>query len=555
MLREAERLKRIETLTELVNLYEVKRKAGQLRPGEVRKYKDALVELAKWKRIQKGFESIFYFAHTYFSSDPPHDLIRPDVPSAKFHEELCQLLRETAMSVESRRMAVAAPRSHAKSVYNTNIFPVWLVCYKDDIPTDPYWIIVGDDVDSARKQLDIVKMALESNPKIIEDFGNMKGLTWNAYEIVTANGVKIEAAGMNQGIRGTKFGSYRPSVIFDDVETDESCATPERIEKVVQKFDKTFLPLGDPKRSKFILVGTVISYGSLLNQVMTRRGDWRKIKYRAVISFPERMDLWEKWSEIRKDFSHGDTPEESTMIAEQRAYEFYLANKEEMDRGAEVLWPERMSLYDLMKERDTNRHAFLSEYQNDPLDDDIRLFKKIHYYNIEDVDHDDLDFFYALDPSLGKNKRADYSAIVVVGKHRKTGIMYVIEADIRRRSPDRIILDLFEKHRRYRFKNGWVEGVAFQEFLRSEIQRRSAEAGLYIPAEEYKTNNVAKEVRIAGIEPLVTNGYVRFLPTQVELITQLEYFPKHDRRDGPDALAMCVDGIRSRNVPVVYGKL
>lgn len=555
MLRQAERLEKIARLTVIVDLYELKRKSGELRPVEVTKYKAALGELAKWTRIERGFTSIFHFGKTYFSSDPPHDLIRPDTPSAEFHVDLCDLLRETAMSVETRQMAVAAPRSHAKSVWDTNIFPVWLTCYKDDIPTDPYWVIVGDDVDSARKQMDIVKMALESNPKIIEDFGELRGSTWNAYEIITKNGVKFEAAGMSQGIRGTKFGSYRPSVIFDDVETDESCATPERIEKTIQKFDKTFMPLGDPKRSKFILVGTVINYGSLLNQVMTRRGDWRKIKYRAIISFPERMDLWETWSNIRRDFSHGETPEESTTIAEQRAYEFYQANKDEMDRGAEVLWPERMSLYDLMKKRDTNRHAFLSEFQNNPLDEETRLFKKIHYYSIEDVSHDDLDFYYALDPSLGKNKRADFSAIIVIGKHRKTGIMYVIEADIKRRTPDRTILDLFEKHRRYRFKDGWVEGVAFQEFLRTEIQRRSAEAGIYVPANEFRTNNVNKEVRIAGIEPLVTNAYVRFLPTMVEMETQLSYFPKHDRRDGPDALSMVLEGIRSRSSKLTFGKL
>jgi predicted phage terminase large subunit-like protein len=554
-MKQAERLERIEKLTKLVELYRVKRENGELRGGEAAKYREYLVELAKWQRIQRGFESIFYFGKTYFSSDPPHDLIRPDTPSPKFHEELCDLLRNTAMSVETKQMAVAAPRSHAKSVWDTNIFPVWLAVYKDDIPTDPYWIIVGDDVTSASKQLDIVKMAFESNPMIIADFGDLRGPTWNASALITSNGVKFEAAGMTQGIRGTKYGSYRPSVIFDDVETDESAGTPERIEKVIQKFDKTFLPLGDPKRSKFVLVGTIINYGSLLNSVMTKRGDWRKIKYRAILSFPERMDLWERWSEIRRDLTHGETPEESTEVAEQRAHDFYLANKDEMDRGARVLWPERMSLYDLMKKRDTNRLAFLSEFQNEPLDEETRIFKKLHYYNVEDVNHDDLDFFYACDPSVGKNKRADFSAIIVVGRHRRTGIIYVIEADIKRRSPDRIILDLFEKHRRYRFKGGWVEGVAFQAFFRSEVQRRSAEAQIYVPADEFPNKNRDKDVRIAGMEPLITNGYVRMLPTQTELALQLEYFPKHDRKDGPDALSMVLEMLANRTTKVVWGRL
>jgi predicted phage terminase large subunit-like protein len=555
MLKHDDRINRIAELETLVELYEVKRSKGVLKGVEASKYTLSLRELAKWKRIEAGFQSIFVFGKTYFSGNPPHNLIDPRTPSAAFHPELCDLLRQTAMSEHTEQMAVAAPRSHAKSVWDTNIFPVWLTVYKVDIPTDPYWVIVGDDVDSARKQLDIVKMAIESNPAIIEDFGCLRGSTWNATEVVTSNGVKFEAGGMTQGIRGTKYGSYRPSVIFDDVETDESAGTPERIDKVVTKFDKTFMPLGDPQRSKFIFVGTVINYGSLLNQIMTRRGDWRKIKYKAIIRYPDAMHMWEKWAAIRKDFTHGESPEESTQIAEKRAFDFYHENKVEMDAGSEILWPERMDLYALMKKRDTNRLAFLSEFQNDPLDAETRLFKQIHYYNVEDVRHEELDFYYALDPSLGKNKRADFSAIIVVGKHRKTGIMYVIEADIRRRTPDRIILDLFDKHKHYRFKQGWVEGVAFQEFLRTEIQRRSAEAGIYIPADEFRTGNVNKDIRIAGIEPLVTNGYVRFLPSMTELQVQLEYFPKHDRKDGPDALSMVLDGIRSKSRTVVMGTL
>lgn len=554
-MKQSERLARIDALTKLCETYRTAREVGKLRPNEVKKYHDALAELERVRRQERGFQSIFEFGRIYFSSEPPHDLINPDTPSPKFHHELTEMLRETAMKREMDKVAVTAPRSHAKSVWCSNIFLVWVVCYKDDIPSSPYWVLVGDDVDSARKQLDVIKLALSGNEKVKEDFGALVGPVWNAYEIITANGVKLEAAGIAQGIRGTRFGSYRPNVVFDDVETDESCATPERIAKTISKFDRTFLPLGDPKRSKFVLVGTIINYGSLLNQVMRLRGDWRKIKYRAVISFPERMDLWQKWTEIYHSRSDADTPEEATQIAYRKAREFYEANRAEMDQGAKVLWPERIDLYQLMVLRETNRLAFLSEQQNEPLDEDTRLFKLLHYFNADEVDLDQLDYYYACDPSMGKSKRSDFSAIITVGKHRKTGIIYVIDADIKRRSPDEIILTLFKKAQQYRYKDGLIEGVAFQEFFRQEVIKRSAELNLYLPAREFKTDNTMKDVRIAAIEPMLTNGYVRLMPTMTEMIEQLTYFPKHNKRDGPDALAMVLDLVRNKTGAVVMGLL
>lgn len=555
MLKQTERLDRIAALRKLCESYKAARALGRLTPSETRKYFNALNELERWERVEKGFKSIFDFGQIYFSSEPPHDLLNPHTPSPPFHHELTTMLRDCAMKVEMDKIALTAPRSHAKSVWCSNIFLIWVVVYKDDIPSSPYWVLVGDDVDSARKQLDVVKLSLSGNEKLTGDFGNLTGPVWNAYEVITANGVKLEAAGIAQGIRGTRYGSYRPNVIFDDVETDESAGTPERIAKIISKFDRTFLPLGDPKRSKFILIGTIINYGSLLNQVMRLRGDWRKIKYRAVISFPERMDLWQKWSEIYHDRTEGTSPEVATQTSYRKAGEFYQANKTDMDEGAKVLWPERIDLYQLMVLRETNRLAFLSEQQNDPLDEDTRLFKQIHYYSLDDVDWDQLDYFYACDPSMGKNKRSDLSAIVTVGKHRRTGIIYVVDADIKRRSPDEIMLTLFRKAQQYNYKDGCIEGVAFQEYFRREVQRRSAELNIYLPAREFKTENAMKDVRIAAIEPMLTNAYVRLLPTMTELIEELEYFPKHNKRDGPDCLAMVLDLVKNKSGNVVMGLL
>lgn len=117
------------------------------------------------------------------------------------------------------------------------------------------------------------------------------------------------------------------------------------------------------------------------------------------------------------------------------------------------------------------------------------------YYNEHELDFSskDFDFCGAVDPSLGKSKKSDYSAIITIAKHRKTGYMYVIDADIERRHPDRIIKDILEKEiwLRKTFGKGYLkfgcETVQFQWFLKEEIAKASAAAGLHLPIEEIQS--------------------------------------------------------------------
>ena len=68
--------------------------------------------------------------------------------------------------------------------------------------------------------------------------------------------------------------------------------------------------------------------------------------------------------------------------------------------------------------------------------------------------------------------------------------MYVLDADIERRHPDRIITDVLEKERWLRatygrgYKKLGAEVNQFQWFLKEELAKASARAGLYLPIEE-----------------------------------------------------------------------
>lgn len=210
-----------------------------------------------------------------------------------------------------------------------------------------------------------------------------------------------------------------------------------------------------------------------------------------------------------------------------------------MEAGAEVSWPAGRPLYDLMVIRARDGHAaFDSELQNDPLSGDDAPFADAidgHYWTELPPG---LVFYGAVDPSLGRQGASrDPSALLVGGIDRASGVLYVVEAAISKRLPDRIIEDVISLHARYRCAVWAVENVQFQEFLRSELVKRSAARGIPVPARAV-TPSADKLLRIETLQPHMRNGLIRLHPSQTTLIDQLRHFPKADHDDGPDALHM-----------------
>jgi predicted phage terminase large subunit-like protein len=168
------------------------------------------------------------------------------------------------------------------------------------------------------------------------------------------------------------------------------------------------------------------------------------------------------------------------------------------------------------------------------------------YYNEAELNfkENDYQFFGFVDPSLGKSKTSDYSTIITIAKHIKTGYMYVLDADIERRHPDRIIEDVLEKEvwLRASYGRGYIKFGAetnqFQWFLKEELAKASARKGLYLPIQEVPQTS-DKTMRIQTLQPDIKNKYLKFNPRHKLLLEQLRYFPMADHDDGPDALEGC----------------
>ncbi|MBF0165643.1 MAG: phage terminase large subunit, partial [Magnetococcales bacterium] len=229
---------------------------------------------------------------------------------------------------------------------------------------------------------------------------------------------------------------------------------------------------------------------------------------------------------------------------EQAADDFYVANRGDMVAGAVVSWPKMRPLVSLMRIRARDgKDAFDSELQNTPLSENA-AFAVLHFWR---DDMPDLLYFGAVDPSMGKaGRRGDPSAILVGGLDRATGRLHVIEADILRRTPDRIIARVVALQKIYRCQIWAVETVQFQEFFKDELVRQSALAGVPVPARGVKPT-AEKVLRIGSLQPHIANGLILFRQDQTTLLDQLRHWGEPDcHDDGPDALhvlwALAVSG-------------
>ena len=478
-----------------------------------------------------GFE---FFVNTYF----PHYVRSPH--KSQLHEYLFFSLPEILNSPKNEQDGIAAPRGEAKSALVTQLFTLWcIVTHRKH-----YILLVMDSIDQAYPMLEAIKAELEFNLRLAMDFADVcgQGRVWQAGTVVTANDIKVQVAGSGKKLRGLRHGAFRPDlVVLDDIENDEQVRNPAQRDKLEIWLKSSVLHLGGVgQKFDVVYIGTILHYDSVLNRTL-HNPMWRSVKFKAMLAFPERMDLWDEWEAILRN---------NGSAGAGMAQAFYEANKAEMERGAQTSWAAR-GVLDLMKIRVRDGHeAFDSELQNDPVSSENAPFANAMKFWTELPP--DLVYFGALDPSLGKaGASRDPSAILVGGYQRSTGKLFVVVAQIKKRLPDLIIEDVIRLHQQYRCALWFVETVQFQEFLKDELVKRSAARGCPVPARAVKPI-ADKLLRIETLQPHMANGLIWLHDTQATLIEQLRHFPKAAHDDGPDALQMLWAGATSNAAPIEW---
>lgn len=463
-----------------------------------------------------------FFCYTYF----PH-YFRGE--SSLFHDWVYEHLLALIRDPKGHLINLSAPRGEAKSTLVTQALTLY--CVVNNLKH--FVCVIMNSFDQAATMLEAIKVELESNPRLAMDFPKATGAgrVWNAGVILTANNIKIQAFGSGKKMRGIRHGPHRPDLVLpDDIENDENVMNPKQRDKDSRWLAKVVLPLGPPDGSMDVVcLNTILHYDSVANR-LHKNPLWKSVKFRAIKQWPQRMDLWQKWEEIFLN------------DGEAAADLYYAGLKADMDAGAIVSWPSMRPLVKLMKLRAADHHAFDCEYQNDPTNDDASYFPALTFWVQPSRDWV---YYGSHDPSLGKfNKGRDPSATLVGAYDKKTGKLDIVEAIVARRVPDLQIEQIIATQQEYKCLVWGIEAIQFQEFFRAELVKRGAKAGLHVPAVPLKPST-DKDLRIQSLSPHVANGVIRFSPRHAVLNEQLRHYPEAEHDDGPDALEMLWQLVRS----------
>ncbi|QNK60693.1 phage terminase large subunit [Paenibacillus sp. PAMC21692] len=451
------------------------------------------------------------------------------------------------------KIAVAAPRSHAKSTYLSKAFPLREICYRKR----KYTILISETPTVSSGNLDWIATQLKHNEKLRRDFGPLlsvkqqENVKDNSAEFIASepqpDGTKrplarIEAASTGQALRGRNWNGVRPDLIVcDDLEDKRNTNTELLRQEMRDWFSQVVIPLGDPKgkRTAIVYMGTTVHHDALLVRILKERSDFRNRVYRAIIEWPERMDLWEACRLVYKD------PDRPVAERVAEAESLYEANRAEMDRGAVVLWPEAQPLWRLFKWKwDNGSKAFNTEYMNNPIDEESAVFHpdKFTYWDGKQVDYmsAEYDVYMGVDFAMGKT-RGDYSAIVTVARNRKSGTAYVIDAWGERVHPDVFLRAITDKVVRYQPAGIAAEAQAAQEFFVQKLKQALTAAGYPARArvkEIYQRSR--KELRIEALAPDIESGAIQFSRRHSLLLEQFEMYGTGSHDDVIDALEMAV---------------
>lgn len=412
------------------------------------------------------------FAHRHKDEDPA------------FHGEMMSLLYDPHL-----RVAMMAFRGAAKSTYLEE-YVLLSALFRESL----FPIIVGPRWESACERLAPIRNELETNESIIELFGDQKSSPWSMDELQLANGVKIQAVGAGQSMRGKKHNDERPDLAaIDDLEDEENINTEEARRKLDRWLTGTLLPALHPTKGKVRFIGTAIHPKSLIIK-KCNDPEWKSRIFPIV-----NIDI--------------ETGEEKSA------------------------WPSRFPLAWVHKLRQDyvnsgNFIEFEQEYMCRAEDAAGKPFQA-RMLKIEPAPAINLPIFMFVDPARTtkeRSARTGYAAWSWVGNK-----LIVHKGEGHFHKPDEIVNQIVEWDSRMEPVHVGVEAVGLEEFLMQPLRAAMRRIGRSIPVTDIRAPK-DKISFIKGLQPFYIAGDVTHAAHLPDLESELLQFPT-GRMDVPNALA------------------
>lgn len=430
------------------------------------------------------------------------------IPS--FHEEMWALC-----SSGHQKVAIAAPRGHAKSTAITFAYALFLLLTR----RSQHMLIISSNEELASAFLKDTKIELQENELLIDHFGIQEFTKDQETEMIVRmkDGYKfrVVAKGANQRMRGLKWERKRPDyVLCDDMEDEELVANDIRRDKFKKWFLGAVLPI-TKEGGKIRVVGTIMHLDSLLENFMPPPKD--------IDTFQDGLRTYSK----RKD----------------RAW-FSVKYKAHNEDFSQLLWPQQFTKQSLLAKRQEYAEigqldVYGQEYLNYPIDPTTAFFRRSDFLPMEPQHFETKKTIYVgIDLAISEKKRSAMTAMIIGGMD-SDGFLNIL--DVRRGRWDglEIIEELFSVNNRWQPEVMRIEEENIAKALGSVINKEMDERQEYLPISTGKPTK-DKDQRAQAIRARMRAGKVRF-DKQAEWYPDLEEelvsYPKHPRVDQVDALA------------------
>lgn len=334
-------------------------------------------------------------------------------------------------------------------------------------------LLASNSEDNAIRLLAPYKLQLESNNRLIQDYGIQQTVgKWESAEFVTKNRVAFRAIGAGQSPRGTRNEEVRPdAIIIDDFDTDEECRNPDIIKKKVDWVEKALIGTRSVSNPLLIIVnGNIIS------------------KYCAVTELAKRADKHEIVNIIDKD--------------------------------GKSTWPSKNSQEHIDRiQKQISYNSFQQEYMNNP-EVEGTTFKKIIWGKVPKLSTCDQVVIYAdPSPSNSGSKKSSQKSVAIVARKGFIYYIYKIWTD---NVTNAVFIDwLFEAKdlvtkqgvdfQKMYIENNTLQDPFYQQVLLPIIREKERLVGIRLGLIEDKDKKKDKFARIdARLEPKNRNGELIF---------------------------------------------
>lgn len=353
-------------------------------------------------------------------------------------------------------------------------------------------LVIGENYDRAAARLHAIRREIETNDRLEQAFGPLRGPSWGDDRLVLSTGAAIQALGKGQSLRGIKHEDMRPDLVFgDDLENRDDNKTPEARKKTIDWFTLDLLPALDP--SARVRVAATPLHPESLAMTLAKDPEWVVHKYPV----------------------------------------YYL------DDGGQKqsAWPDRFPIADILKLENSYTargqiQGFRQEYLCESEAPETKAFKREMMVTEPQVRT--WQAVYSMtDPARTVSRTAADTGRVVWSWIK--GKLVIWDAVGRQWMPNEIIDDLFQVFDEYRPVWQGIEEDGLNQFLMQPIRQEQVKRGVVLPVKALKAPR-GKLDFIRGLQPFFNAREVVFAKPLPDLQAQLMGFP-NGKIDVPNALA------------------